>query len=251
MFVGFVDGDGYIKLTRTVTGHISMELVIALNVRDLPLLQYMHSVLGIGRINQFGNTVKYIIGRVDLQEVLFPLLLHHNIFFLTHTRRLQYALALHVLMNNIVLFGDLPTGNNNQYLGLIPSLPNTAMNFTVLPFFFNWIVGFTMAEGSFYIKSVGEYFFSLRQRTFGHTELFEAFRLVFNTQTSVEYSTRGYAKFAVSSVKDLTTVVTFFSHSGLHPLVGHKLEQYNKWINGMRSTKRFSSIKLPDSSSDG
>ena len=81
MFRGIVDGDGYIKLTRTTKGFISMELVISLDIRDRELLEYLKSVLLVGRIYYYKNTVKYIIGRVDLQEVVFSLLLYYNIQF--------------------------------------------------------------------------------------------------------------------------------------------------------------------------
>ena len=71
MFIGLVDGDGYIAITRTVKGFISFELVISLDVRDLELLEYVKSVLNIGRIKAYPNlsAVKYIIGKVDLQEI--------------------------------------------------------------------------------------------------------------------------------------------------------------------------------------
>ena len=55
----------------------------------------------------------------------------------------------------------------------------------------------------------------------------------------------GYSKFIVSSVKDIQTVVDFFSFSDLHPLMGRKLTQYNKWINDLRQSKRYSHLRLP------
>ena len=83
MFIGLVDGDGYIAITRTIKGYISLELVISLHERDIELLEYLKSVLNIGRIKAYPNfrTVKYIIGKVDLQEILIPLLQHYNLFF--------------------------------------------------------------------------------------------------------------------------------------------------------------------------
>ena len=72
--------------------------------------------------------------------------------------------------------------------------------------------GFTIAEGSFYIKSSGEHFFSpvsrreTRQRS--HPTLFEAFKLVFKTNRKIEDDGK-HTKFSVSSTKDLINVVTF------------------------------------------
>lgn len=239
MFVGLVDGDGYIKATQTSNGFISMELVLSLHINDIDMLNYLKSVLNIGRVVIYPNTkvVKYIIGRVDLQEVLFPLLLHHGIFFLTNTRRLQFERAMYILLNNIVQYADIP--------GSVPTLcplPTTASGYVSLPFFTNWIVGFTIAEGSFYVKTVGEFFFSLKQRS--HPLLFYALKLVFNANTKIDMH-GGFMKFSVSSVKDLTTVVNFFSFSGLHPLIGMKADSYNSWINRMKQTKRFNAVRLP------
>jgi hypothetical protein len=44
---------------------------------------------------------------------------------------------------------------------------------------------------------------------------------------------------------DIQKVVEFFSFSGLHPLVGYKLTQYNKWINDLRQSPRYCNLKLP------
>lgn len=86
--------------------------------------------------------------------------------------------------------------------------------------------GFVIAEGSFYIKTSGEFYFSVRQRT--HTKLFLAFRLLFETTRKIDTSSLGHSQFSVSSVKDLEKVVNYFSFSNLHPLVGYKLHQYTK-----------------------
>lgn len=182
MFVGFVDGDGYFQVTNSGKGSIRLNLVISLEIRDLPLLEYFKKMLGeIGRINVYPkiNTAKYIIGRVDLQEVLIPLLLHHQLFFLTQTRRRQFDLVMHILINNITRFSDIPKKVSENF-----SLPLTSLRYLQLPFFLNWIVGFTMSEGSFYIKRSGEYVFSLRQRS--HDLLFQAIKLVFKTNKKLK-----------------------------------------------------------------
>ncbi len=210
-------------------------------MRDSNLLEYFKKMLGgIGRINVYPkiNTAKYIIGRVDLQEVLIPLLLHHQLFFLTETRRKQFDLVMHILLNNITRFSDIPKDISENF-----SLPLTALDYLQLPFLLNWIVGFTMSEGSFYIKSSGEFVFLLRQRS--HDLLFQAIKLVFKTNTKIE-NQEGYMKFSVSSVKDLTTVIEIFSFSGLHPLIGLKSQDYKKWTHRMKRVPRFKNIKLPE-----
>lgn len=81
-----------------------------------------------------------------------------------------------------------------------------------------------MAEGSFFMKSNGDGCFQLKQRI--HTNLFESFKLIFETTRSIEMENNKYNQFAVSSKKDIQRVINFFSFSGLHPLVGLKYIQY-------------------------
>jgi hypothetical protein len=164
--------------------------------------------------------------------------------FLTKARQAQFDRAIYILQTKLNLFSQLPT--------VIPawnSLPTTALGYTQprprgrrLPFFLNWIVGFTIAEGSFFCKENQDICFSLRQRT--HPLLFAAFKIVFNTNTKGEEG-GGYSKFVVSSVKDIQTVVDFFSFSDLHPLMGHKLTQYNKLMNDLWQSPRDCHLRLP------
>lgn len=83
-----------------------------------------------------------------------------------------------------------------------------------------------MSEGSFFVKNNNDGCFQLKQRL--HTNLFEAFKLVFNTNRKVSVYKGLYNQFAVSSLKDIQTVINFFSYSGHHPLVGLKNIQYLK-----------------------
>jgi len=69
-----------------------------------------------------------------LQEIIFPLLNYHNIFFLTNTHISQYELAIFILESNLILFSEIPA------VSLIPQqnfLPTTALGYYQLPFFFN------------------------------------------------------------------------------------------------------------------
>jgi hypothetical protein len=83
-----------------------------------------------------------------------------------------------------------------------------------------------MSEGSFFMKNNNEACFQLKQRI--HTNLFEAFKLLFNTSRKIEIEKGLYNQFGVSSKSDLQTVINFFSFSGLHPLIGLKGIQYLK-----------------------
>lgn len=223
MFIGLIGDDGYIAITKVNLDNIRIELVLSVHIKDLKLLQHIQNVLKIGRVNEYPNisTAKLIIGKVDLQEVLFPLIVYYKLFFLTETRRQQFNLCMYLLENNITKFSSIATITTIKDLF---SLPQSSIQYLQLPFFSNWIVGFTIAEGSFYIKGSGEHFFSLRQ--WSNCTLFEAFKLVFKTNRKIENDGK-HMKFSVSSTKDLITVVNFFSNSGLYNLLGLKADQYN------------------------
>lgn len=239
MLVGLIDGDGYIAITKTPKDYIRIDLIISLDLRDLDLINYIHSVLKVGRVNKYpkSNVVKLTISRTDLQTIVFPLFIYHNLYFLTETRRAQFDKVMFILQNNIKKYSELP-----DKFPVYNNLPVTAKDYSKLDFFINWIVGFTIAEGSFYVKNNKDICFSLKQRT--HELLFEAFKIIFNTKVKIDTS-EDYSKFVVSSVNDIQNVVNFFSFSDLHPLVGYKLTQYNLWLDYIRESSRYRKIKLP------
>lgn len=135
---GLIDGDGYIQITKTTKGFIAIKLVISLHLNDISTLEYIHSVLKLGKITIYKDnrspTCKLTINKTDLQEVLFPLLLHHNIFFLTETRINQFNVALHIFKQDIKSFNDIPVKEN---IPVTNDLPITPVGYTELNFFYN------------------------------------------------------------------------------------------------------------------
>ena len=79
-------------------------------------------------------------------------------FFLTDTRQTQYNLAMIILKNDIKRFDEIAK------ISVLNKMPTNPSDYVNLPFFTNWIVGFTVAEGSFFIKSNNDGCFSLKQR---------------------------------------------------------------------------------------
>jgi LAGLIDADG endonuclease len=134
MLIGLIDGDGCINVHKTTKGYIKINLTIEFNIRDLSILQYIHSILKLGKITTYSKfgICKLIINRTDIQEILFPLFLYHKLFFLTNVRREQFNKAMHILQNNLKLFNEIPSSIPNLF-----SLPETALGYIKLPFFNN------------------------------------------------------------------------------------------------------------------
>jgi hypothetical protein len=74
--IGLIDGDGYIQITKTTKGFIAIKLIISLHLNDLSTLEYIKSVLNLGKIYIYRDikspTCKLIINKTDLQDILFP-----------------------------------------------------------------------------------------------------------------------------------------------------------------------------------
>jgi hypothetical protein len=219
-------------------------LVIGIHLDDISTLEYILSVLKIGKItinrDHKSPNCKLIINRTDLQEVLFPLLLHYDIFFLTETRRNQFDLAMYILKNDNKVYDQIP---DIKTIPTLFKLPKTALDYVNLAFFKNWIVGFTVVEGSFLVKMNNDGCFQLEQRI--HTLLFEAFKLVFNTKRNIIIEKDMFNQFSVSSKTDIQTVINFFSFSGFHPLIGLKNIQYLNWLTKIRNSSRYSNLNFP------
>src|SRR5690606_15804601 len=135
--VGLIDGDGYIMISKTPKGYITIKLVISLHLNYLSTLEYIHSVLKIGKITIYKDlkspSCKLIINRTDLQKVFLPLLLYHNIFFLTETRASQFNLAMHILENNIKKYEDFPALYTAKDIPNKFELPKSPLDYTSLP----------------------------------------------------------------------------------------------------------------------
>ena len=133
---GVIDGDGFIGITKSQKGFVSFNLVISIHLDDIALLNYIQSVLKIGKIYTYTNrkspTARLIFNKTELQEVFFPLLLYHGIFFLTKTRRMQFNMAMHILNKDIKNYSELP-----KVAPVIQKLPTSAEGYVSLSFFKN------------------------------------------------------------------------------------------------------------------
>jgi hypothetical protein len=111
--VGIIDGDGYIQVTKTTKGYIAIKLVIGLSLKDISSLEYICSVLKLGKITKYNvkknQYCKLVINKTELQEIIFPLLIYQKIFFLTENRRNQFNLAMFILKHELKFFEKLPS----------------------------------------------------------------------------------------------------------------------------------------------
>src|ERR1700692_1345257 len=172
IFVGILDGDGYFDIgaqkqynsSNTAKSTIRIRLGINLHQSDLGLLELLQTKLGVGKINfsKSKNQYRLVLFKADILNVIYPYLIKNNIEFLTYNRRKQFFLLKYIIENNITHWEDIDLEKINNLF----QETNKQIGFTdilKLPYFNNWLVGFTVAEGSFHIKKIGSAHYSIVQ----------------------------------------------------------------------------------------
>ena len=157
----------------------------------------------------------------------------YNLQFLTGNRARQFALLNHIIDNQIQHWVDV-TFN--------PSIPVYSLNHQVnFSFFPDWVVGFTIAEGSFGHKSNGSAFYQIKQKGLENYVLIKAICLTVAGREAkpIKPEATDSYQLTLSSRLDVQKVVDFFSSAENYPLSGYKLKQYNVWIRGLRKSVRY------------
>lgn len=248
LFIGFVDGDGYIRISKKVKDnkdYIYISLILNLHINETETLKYFKENLNIG--NLYNITVKnkklirLEINKTDIKNILIPLLNKFKISFLTDTRQKQYLLLKFILINDLKYYNEILENKKD-----IDNYINKNMiikNFYTLNYFSNWLIGFTMAEGSFLIKKNKDICFQLKLKY--NLVLFYDITKYFKTTRKLTINKGKYIQFGVSSIKDIQNIINFYSFSNNHTLIGNKLNSYNKWIIEISKSKRYNKCKIP------
>lgn len=251
MFIGFMDGDGYFdigaqkqynkKTKALVRSTIRIRLATNVNFRDLDLLKYFVETLGVGKIDTMSGgreQVRVIFSKKDLITVILPLIEKYNLEFLTSQRANQFALVKHILDNSITHWDEVNFKDTTFVAKSVEQLVK-------LDYFADWLVGFTMAEGSFGVKKSGSAFFQLKQKWIENVNILKAANLMITGEelnALLNPDSTGSYQLTLSSKKDIEKVVLFFSSAAYHSLHSYKLDCYNSFIVALKESKRYSSI---------
>ena len=91
-------------MTKSKKDYVNFNLTISIHLDDIATLNYIQSVLKLGTLYTYPDRkspcCRLIFNRTELQEIVFPLLLYHRIFFLTENRRSKFNLAMYLLNNS-------------------------------------------------------------------------------------------------------------------------------------------------------
>lgn len=255
LIVGFIDGDGFIRISKKLKTiypsnshkyYVYVSLIINLHNNDLDLLKYFNLYFKIGKVYNItpkkGNKLaRWEINKTELINVFIPLLEKYNISFLTETRQKQYLLLKYIINNNIIDYKDIV--NNKKNIDIYIDNNMIVNNFNSLSYFNNWLVGFSMAEGSFLIKKNNDFCFQIKQKY--NFELLKDISSFFKTNRKLNINKNKYVQFNVSSKHDIQNIIKYFSYSNNHTLLGEKLISYHKWLHKLKHSERYKDLNIP------
>lgn len=241
IFIGILDGDGYFdigaqkqynkNLNNKPKSTIRMRLGINLQAKDKDLLKLLVNKLGVGKIDysKSKNQYRLILYKKDILNVIYPYLQIKNIEFLTLNRRKQFFLFKYILKNNIKRWESLNLKQiDNLFLKYNKQLH--FLDIINLPYFNNWLVGFTTAEGSFHIKSKGTAHFSIVQSGLENYQIIKAIHYFIKGPASLNYIIKPenskVFRISFSSKTDLNFIIHFFENN---QLLGSKKAQFDNW----------------------
>uniref|UniRef100_UPI002A8415F3 LAGLIDADG endonuclease n=1 Tax=Saccharomycopsis fibuligera TaxID=4944 RepID=UPI002A8415F3 len=248
LITGFMDGDGYFRMTKKIHNnmdyiYISLMVNLKYSDSDLEMLNYFKSSLNLGKVYNItpkkGNKlIRWEMSKTDMKNMLMPLLDYHNMIFLTENRQKQFLLSKYIINNNITYYKDLNTHKEkmDEYI----KDNNITNKFDQLNYMDNWIIGFTMAEGSFLVKKNTDICYQLKQKY--NFELFNCIRKVFNMSKGMSINKNKYMQFSVSSKKDMQKIINFFNHENAQPLLGSKTISYKKWMMELQHSNRYKNL---------
>jgi hypothetical protein len=241
ILIGFLDGDGYFDIgaqkqynknpNNQPKSTIRIRLGTNLQFKEKELLELIIKKLGIGKIDYSNSKNQYrlIFYKKDILNVIYPYLKCNNIEFLVYNRRKQYFLLKYILENNIKHWEELNLEEINN-LFIKSNKKCEFVEIVNLPYFNNWLVGFTAAEGSFHIKARGIAQFSIVQSGIENYHLIKAIHYFFKGPESFNHQIKPenfkVYRISFSSKRDLNLIINFFDTNNL---VGLKKLQFDSW----------------------
>ena len=241
ILIGFLDGDGYFDIgvqkqynknpNNQPKSTIRIRLGTNLQVKDKNLLEFIIKKLGVGKIDysKSKNQYRLVFYQRDILSVIYPYMKSNNIEFLTYNRRKQFFLYKYILENNIKHWESLNLEKiDYEFIKFNKKLEY--LDIINLPYFNNWLVGFTIAEGSFHIKARGTAHFSIVQSGIENYQIIKAIHYFIKGPDSLNYQIKAenlkVYRISFSSKKDLNFIINFFDNNNL---LGLKKLQYDNW----------------------
>jgi len=246
--VGFTDGDGTFSIARQ-NGTWSLIFKLGQSTYNLRLLHYVKNQLGVGSlyVEKNGNMAHFRIrDRKVLESVIFPIFDKYPLLTSKQFNYLKFKEAFAILtdptlsksekdalVSNIVN-RELPV----DYISPIWSIINNKVSdyaSASLVMSKAWLVGFTEAEGSFYLVSKGPtrlvHAFEITQKL--DVIVLNSIQRLLGISTQVQFKKAGNFSLATTNSRAIENLIEFFHNT----LKGMKSVEYRIWARSYNKHK--------------
>lgn len=256
--VGFTDGDGTFSIVRQ-NGKWSLTFKIGQSTYNLRLLYFIKKELGVGSIYIEGNG-KYahfrIRDRKVLDSVIFPIFDKYPLLTSKYYNYIKFKEAYQILINNSLTPQEKDHMIFNLRLEKAPidymspawkvvAHPLLASRFAIASVFNTtdaqkvvskaWLVGFTEAEGSFYLVSKSSdrlvHGFEITQKL--DKIVLSAIKHILGFSTEVVWKKSGYYSIVTTNSRAIENIIAFYRNT----MKGMKSAEYRIWARAYAKHK--------------
>jgi cytochrome c oxidase subunit 1 len=230
-WVGLMDGNGSIQVNHYQMKILQYRIIIKLNYLESNYKMLIKIAKIIGGTVIILKNKKEVIWIVDKKDTILKIIDIFTIYPPLTSRLICQIKFLKVCLNNVSV-KDYLKNRNSKYNNQVSIVENYNKNYT-LPFYFPiWLSGFIEAKGNFSINKKGNLSFSIRQNLDFY--LLKNIKLFFNLNTNIKNSIKNDYIIETYNKETLTGIIR---HCIDYPLLGEKLESFNKFIKLSASHK--------------
>lgn len=246
--VGFTDGDGTFSITRQ-NNTWSLIFQIGQSTYNLRVLNFIKNQLGVGTIQiEKDKTLALfrIRDRVVLESVIFPIFDKYPLLTTKQFNYDKFKRAHAILSNNsltksekdVLIFEIVNTLLPIDYISPAWSLVNNIVsNFDTASKVMSksWLVGFTEAEGSFYLVSKSKdrlvHAFEITQKL--DLIVLTAIKYILHIKTNVQFNKSGYYTIVTTNSRAIENIIQYYKNT----MKGMKSLEYRIWARSYAKDK--------------
>lgn len=237
---GKTDGDGCFYIGKTREGW-ALSFQISLSVRDIQLQYRIKKELGVGTVSQCGESqyVFRIRRREHQQSIVIPIFDRNTQLTIKYYDFILFKTVLGIQLNN-----DKSKSSKNEEIDcLVKSHTQLIKEGLKSPYWAEtaqisskyWLLGFTEAEGSFYIVKKDEKRYC---HGFGITQKYdsvvqESIKAYFHIKANVKFNRQGFYSQDTTNSRSIENIIKFYKGE----LKGCKSLEYSIWARAYRRNK--------------
>ena len=254
--VGFTDGDGTFSIVRQ-NNKWSLTYKLGQSTYNLRLLHFVKKQLGVGSIyvEKTGDVAHFRIrDRITLDKVIFPIFDKYPLLTTKQFNYIKFKEAHSILSNSTLsnsekdslIYKIINTKPAVDYISPIWSVVNNKVSnveSASMVIKKAWLIGFTEAEGSFYIVSKSKnrlvHAFEITQKL--DEIVLIAIKHILGISTQVKIKKGGNYSIVTTNSRAIENIIKYFKNT----MKGMKSVEYRIWSRSYNKHKgEFDSLKI-------